>query len=51
VLKEMVMESSNVRSFAKSYFEYLFKLLNQIDMDAIAFRPLVDELVALPGPG
>lgn len=35
-VEKMVMESSNVRSFAKSYFEYLFKLLNQIDMDAIA---------------
>jgi D-sedoheptulose 7-phosphate isomerase len=35
-VEKMVMESNNVRSFAKSYFEYLFKLLNQIDMDAIA---------------
>ncbi len=34
-IEKMVMESGNVRSFAKSYFEYLFKLLNQLDTNAI----------------
>ena len=35
-IEKMVAESGNVRSFAKSCFEYLFKLLNQIDMDVKA---------------
>ena len=33
---KMVEESANIEQFAKHYSDYLFKLLNEIDLDAIA---------------
>lgn len=35
-IEKMFNESSDIRSFAKSYFDYLYKLLNNLDTNAIA---------------